>query len=288
MDKELENGIRRSLGDFLSKSPLYTKFEIHDLYAELDERDISFDAYCDIDERNTSFKIKTSGLQSLKSELKESGKFLSVNSSGNYWFIRQCSASCQQCQQFQRHFLIYGEPVKRKNEELKFFIKKVGQYPPLEINPEKILREFLSEEDIALYKKAKNNLNFSYGIGAFAYFRRIVENEILNIASKLINKNEEAKIIIEPALKQFHIDHQMNKLIDSLTRFLPASVLLNNENPLKLLYAKISDGIHNLSEEECLERSANIEIVLKHIIIELRNQQLHDDANTAYNNLKKK
>ena len=53
---------------------------------------------------------------------------------------------------------------------------KIGQNPPLTIHPAKQLR--LDGEDLDLYKKALISRNFSHGIGALSYLRRVVENRM--------------------------------------------------------------------------------------------------------------
>lgn len=55
---------------------------------------------------------------------------------------------------------------------------KVGQWPPLAIEPAPALADSLGKEDVELYKKALINANFSHGIAALAYFRRVVENKV--------------------------------------------------------------------------------------------------------------
>ena len=286
-NNDLQNGMRGTLNTFLSEYPLYRGLEIYDIYADVDERDITFNAFCEIDNRITTFKIISEGTSTLKNELKKSAISLATNSTFDYSFVVQCPALCQDCQQFKRQLLIYGDTSRPKKGEKKFFIRKIGQYPAPEVNPDKIFKDFLSKEDIEFYKKAKQNLNFNYGIGAFAYFRRIVENEILNITKKLIDDNQTAKEKLDPALKLFKENHQMKRLIETLTPFLPRNIFLSNENPLNILYATISDGIHNLTEEECAKRSINIEKLLKHVIMELKNQESRNDAKDALNNLKK-
>jgi len=69
-------------------------------------------------------------------------------------------------------------------------------------------------------------------IGAYAYFRRILENEILNIANRLIGNDEVAKPLVGVAVDQYFKLHQTSNLIESLTSFLPKSLLLNNKNPI--------------------------------------------------------
>jgi hypothetical protein len=41
---------------------------------------------------------------------------------------------------------------------------------------------------------------------------------------------------------------------------------------LKFLYSSVSDGIHNLNEDQCTERAKNIEQLLKHVITSLNQE----------------
>ena len=56
-------------------------------------------------------------------------------------------------------------------------IQKTGQYPPWLIEPTESLRAALGER-LDVYKKGLINESQGYGIGAFAYYRRIVEDLI--------------------------------------------------------------------------------------------------------------
>lgn len=42
-------------------------------------------------------------------------------------------------------------------------------------------------------------------------------------------------------------------------------------NPLKLLYSQLSSGIHALSDEDCLERSEKIKVILLYLVKEVIN-----------------
>jgi hypothetical protein len=54
---------------------------------------------------------------------------------------------------------------------------KVGQFPPLSIKPTNDLAKALGKGDADLYQKALINGNYSLGLGALAYFRRVIEND---------------------------------------------------------------------------------------------------------------
>src|ERR1700733_6277948 len=80
---------------------------------------------------------------------------------------------------------------------------KVGQYPPLQIEPPLRLAKKLNKADLGLYRKALTSRNNSYGLGSLAYLRRVVENkmndllDLLRAAAEDAGAEEEMKTIEE-------------------------------------------------------------------------------------------
>lgn len=175
---------------------------------------------------------------------------------------------CQSCHT-SVHYLIRSYSDKKWSERssgIKIFIQKTGQYPPLEVKPDKIVEKYLTEEDLSLYKKAVTSLSFGYGIGAFAYFRRIIENEIKRIIKDISSIEFDGAENIRKAYLLFETNHQMSSLITTITPYLPPSLLIAGDNPIQLLYKQLSEGIHALLEEECLERATLINVILPFVI----------------------
>jgi len=175
---------------------------------------------------------------------------------------------CQSCKT-EINFLIKSfsdKPWEPKVEGINIFIQKIGQYPPFEIEPENIVQKYLTEEDNINYKKALVNLSVSYGIGAYAYFRRIIENEIRRIIKDISEMDFEGTDKIRAALIDYEKDHQMSNLISTINTYLPKSLQELGDNPIKLLYEQLSGGIHTFSESDCLEKAQLINIVLVYVI----------------------
>jgi hypothetical protein len=132
---------------------------------------------------------------------------------------------------------------------------KVGQYPPLSIEPSKELAAALGPEDTALYKKALINGNYSFGIGALAYFRRVIENKVNMLldmiaeAAKLANFEPEELERIEEIKTSHHLDAK----IEYASKILPPNLRPGGHNPLNKLYGVASTGIHGKSNAECLD-----------------------------------
>lgn len=122
-------------------------------------------------------------------------------------------------------------------------IKKIGQYPSvadLSFPELKEYRKVMTKEDEKELKRAIGLFASGIGVGSFVYLRRIFERIIVTASQKAI---EEEKIKKEEFDKA-HIDEK----IKMLAEYLPKS-LVNNH----VFYGIISKGIHELSEDDCLE-----------------------------------
>ncbi len=58
---------------------------------------------------------------------------------------------------------------------------------------------------------------------------------------------------------------------------IPESLLINGQNPILLLHGALSEGIHALSDEECLSIASSVRVVLVELSDRL-SQSLKDEA----------
>lgn len=122
-------------------------------------------------------------------------------------------------------------------------MKKIGQYPSvadLSFPELKEYKKVMTKEDEKELKRAIGLYASGIGVGSFVYLRRIFERIIVTASQKAI---EERKIK-EEEFNKAHVDEKVKMLAE----YLPKS-LVNNP----VFYGIISKGIHELSEEECLE-----------------------------------
>jgi hypothetical protein len=102
------------------------------------------------------------------------------------------------------------------------------------------------------------------GIGAYAYYRRIVEHqkgliiEQIGSAAKKLGASPETLRLFSEA----KIERQFSKAIETVKDVIPQSLLIGGRNPLTLLHDALSDGIHELSDAECLAHATAIRLVL--------------------------
>ena len=135
--------------------------------------------------------------------------------------------------------------------------------PPL---PARLLNMVSADGD--LLRKGRRTENQSLGIGAFAYYRRVVENqkdrllEEIRKAAVRLSADQELLDKIDLAIKET----RFSKALDLVKGAIPDGLKVQGENPLKLLHKALSKGVHELNDEECLERAQAVRVVLTELV----------------------
>jgi hypothetical protein len=157
-----------------------------------------------------------------------------------------------------------GSSEKKAEDEFGDAIKIAGEFPQFGVpTPPRLLR--IIEDDRDEFLKGRRCEFQGLGIGAFTYYRRVVENQkgrlidaIADVAKKS-GANESVIARFEKAKKETRFE----KVVDDLSDVIPSSLLLaGGHNPLKLLHGPLSKGIHNKSDQDCLEYATSIRVVL--------------------------
>lgn len=173
--------------------------------------------------------------------------------------------TCKNCSHSQKIFTLkYKQLEPEKGAEvIPGSIIKLGEYPPFgDSIPAKVITLVGKERDFFL--KGRRCENQSLGIGAYAYYRRIVENQkdkLIDEIIKVCKKLGKQESLIEE-LERAKNETQFSKAVDSIKGELPSSLYIEGKNPLKLLHKAVSKGIHNMSDEECLQYAESIRLIL--------------------------
>jgi len=81
--------------------------------------------------------------------------------------------------------------------------------------------------------------------------------EIIKVSEKLgISSN---KIELLESAKS---ENQFSRALEMAKDALPESLLINGHSPLQLLHSALSDGVHNRTDEECLELASSVRVIL--------------------------
>jgi hypothetical protein len=115
-----------------------------------------------------------------------------------------------------------------------------------------------------LFLKGRRAGNQGLGIGAYAYYRRVVENQKGRLLDKIIGVARQLDVNspMIPALEAAKSETQFSKAIESVKDSIPESLRIRGHNPLTLLHSALSQGLHAESDEDCLEVASAIREVL--------------------------
>jgi len=194
---------------------------------------------------------------------------------------------CRNCRKFHREFAL---SIARDTDDLAS-VKKFGEWPPHGEKLSRRVQNLLGEENWPLFLKGRSAENAGLGIGAFGYYRRVVDN----LWSELLEKSiEVAKItkfppesikVLETALniKQF------SKAVDMIGDGIPEVLKIDGHNPIKVLYDALSVHIHEKDDAECLELAESMRIVLSDLADKINEaKKNHSEVSKALGRLMRK
>jgi hypothetical protein len=168
--------------------------------------------------------------------------------------------SCKNCGDFGKTFSL---AVQRDGDKKSGTVQKLGELPPYgPPTPPRVMK--LVGEDRELFLKGRRAELHGLGIGAFAYYRRVVEEqkgriieEIGKVAVKIRPSKETADLFAKAKAET-----QFTTAIAMIKSAIPEAVLIDGHNPLTLLHSALSEGLHAHTDEQCLELATSIRVVL--------------------------
>lgn len=176
----------------------------------------------------------------------------------NYLYV---AYQCSNCQITRKVYSLVV--ILSTTEQFHGICYKFGEYPqygpPI---PSKLITLIRPDRDIFL--KGRNCENQGLGIGAFTYYRRVVENQKGRILKEIVKVSEKIGVsqdkidILHEAIKET----RFSKALEMAKDVMPESLLIDGQSPILLLYRALSRGVHELSDEECLELASTVRLVL--------------------------
>lgn len=303
MKENEEDMVIQDLTEFLGDYPLYKEYEAITNYQRgpegytepFDLHGQTFNYLCPNEKKLKVFELNitteygeywkdTSCSETIPSEF--------LDNDGKLDFIHYYEGKCTTCKECNVSFLLHiytkeaipQEKVKTiwtnpkkdpfYNKHISIYIEKVGEYPEKEAQVSKEFTKYFDRESCNWYFKAKKLSYENMGIGAFAYYRRIIEKELIRFMtdiSSLKGSSEELKKLID----EYERTNKVHLLYENTYKYLPPSLQGLGKNPLKLLYQQTSQGLHNLSDEECMNRSKRIDSLLEFVVKKI-NEEMHE------------
>lgn len=176
-----------------------------------------------------------------------------------------------------------------KKDEVGGGLFKFGEHPPFgPPTPARVISILGGEREY--YLKGRRAENQGLGIAAFAYYRRVVENQKNKILDEIIRvsvKIGASKEILDD-LDAAKKETQFSKAVAAVKHGIPQALLVNGHNPLTLLHSALSEGLHAQTDDQCLELATSIRVVLSELVDRLANALKEEaELNAAVNRLLK-
>lgn len=182
---------------------------------------------------------------------------------------------CKNCSKSVKIFAIKIRAVKFEKGGEAY---KLGEFPNFgPPNPPRLISLIRPQRD--LFIKGRRAENQGMGIAAFAYYRRVIDDQRFRIFDEIIRvcRRLSADESIIRELTEAKNETQFSKAVESIQHGIPEALFISGQNPLTLLHSALSEGLHGRSDEECLEDATNIRIVMAELA-ERMGQVLKDEA----------
>jgi len=189
---------------------------------------------------------------------------------------------CRNCVRSHRAFaLVVNSPVvsNYEFEPTSMAVRKYGEFPAFGApTPPRLLR--LLDTERPYFLKGRRAESQGMGIAAFAYYRRVVENkksalfdQVIRVA-QMLNAGDDMIRDLKAARAQV----QFSQAVEVIKHGIPPSLLIAGHNPLTLLHAALSKGLHAESDQACLEIASSIRYVLGDLVERIDAALKHDQA----------
>lgn len=185
-----------------------------------------------------------------------------LSKGGQHFFIFY---QCKNCGISGKNFALWAFLNDDRKSGLLYKYGEIPEFGPP--TPARVVAILGSEKDY--YFKGRRSENQGLGIAAFAYYRRVVENqknrifdEIIRTVRKVDSSNKALLEELEAAKKET----QFTKAVESIKHAIPQALLIDGHNPLTLLHSALSDGIHARTDNECLDIATSLRVVLTDLV----------------------
>lgn len=169
-----------------------------------------------------------------------------------------------QCSNCKRSSKVYSlAAIPSAIEQSQGMCCKFGELPPYgQPVPPRLIKLIGPDRDVFL--KGRNCENQGLGIGAFTYYRRVVENQKNRILAEIVKVFEKIGVPQDKidTLREAIKETQFSKALEMAKDVMPESLLIDGHSPIFLLHRELSRGVHELSDEGCLELASTIRLVL--------------------------
>ena len=238
-------------------------------HVDVENRQPYIELHCEHDDGVRRFDPTTS-----------SNVFLARPITPSYEFIAYL---CRDCQSSTKTFAVLIQNDESAFENLgSVEVMKLGEYPPFSAPISSRIQKLLSDSDLELYRKGVRAEALGLGIGAATYFRRIVDEQWQRLVQEIRRAVERLGVEDLGVYDAAMVETQFAKAVAMLKDAIPEKLLiLKGENPLTMLYKPLSQQLHGMTDEECLQQAADIRLVLTVLLENIAEVMKDQDELTA-------
>lgn len=260
--------VKMSFAEFLETAPPGQIIGIEDLARS----SAPHDSYLSLPELQLHcFEERCNGLRFFRATTAKNDVYLPGDDCRDAFVCYKCS----NCNRTIKTFAIFAMRVAQSESGI---CQKYGEFPIFgPPTPARLIKLIGPDRD--LFLRGRRCENQGLGIGAFVYYRRVVEGQKRRIFEEIKKVAEAVKAepkVIE-LLDQAISETQFDRAVKLVKEAIPQSLLINGHNPISLLHSALSEGVHELTEEQCLENAHSIRVVLAELSERLA-QALKDEA----------
>ena len=170
--------------------------------------------------------------------------------------------NCRNCKKGVKYFavLVYRD----KNDQGEAF--KIGEWPPHGARIHTHVKSLIGSSH-EVFLKGRRSENQAMGIGAFSYYKRVVEEQMASFLDEIIRVSEcvqsppEVKTQLEKAKKE----EGLSKMAEQVTQVIPNVLRMDGHDPISLLSEALAKAEKVQSDEEYLELAKSIRVILTHL-----------------------
>lgn len=247
-----------TLTDILESVPLHSPRTVEDLFA-LGDRTTGFVSLPRVVSAHCDHEACGGVRRHVREE--EPTTFVLVHKEVFYTFV---AYTCANCLSSKKVFGLKSEWNGRVGP--RGLCTKIYQEPAFGAPIPNRVFGIIGEANRGYLLQARRAISRGLGIGAYAYYRRIVENTKFDLVASVLDVATRTNA--PPAqlelLKKAQKERQFSKAMEMLSDVsaVPPVLLIRGHNPLTLLHDALSEGIHQLDDKDCLERAQEAEAVL--------------------------
>lgn len=168
---------------------------------------------------------------------------------------------CGNCQNYRKTFSLTAQ--LHTEGETEGIATKFGELPAFgpPVSP-KLIKLIGGDRD--LFLKGRRCENQGLGVGAFVYYRRVLENQRVRILKEIIKVCEKVGVSQDHivTLRAAEAETRFSESMNMAKDVIPQALLIDGHSPLLLLHGALSEGLHAMSDEDCLALASSVRVVL--------------------------